>query len=313
MKGSKEQSFWTTFAIVMLILIGGSGFYLFSSYSTYSGAKSDFTLKSAQLGKLKGADIFPSLENVKEIEEVVDGFEGEVDQLHAILKTYQKPLQPMAGADFQILRRKTIEEFNRYRVQNKVFIPDAFAMGMERYENGIPNPESTGIVRYQLEAIDHLLRLIADNEADEIFALEREVTAVEEKQPDPELTQRVVKYPLKVSFQTTHEGLRGFINSVSNNRDYFFIIRVMRIDNEAKIGPEKESNLPNLLKDKDGNVIPNNLLDDEGRPIGTDFIVEDARVIFGNEKLQVTAVIDLCRFPDIQDEPPAAPATGRDS
>ena len=170
---------------------------------------------------------------------------------------------------------------------------------MGTYQTQLPRPGATGILAYELEAIQHILKIIIDNGATEIYSLDREQTAVELGQPDPEQSERVVKYTFQVSFETTHQGFQDFLNKVSNDDSYFFIVRVLRVDNEEKQGPEKVVARPVVVRDKDGNPVTDIEVDGDGNPISTDdYKVEDATVIFGDEKLRVTAVIDLCRFPE---------------
>jgi hypothetical protein len=94
---------------------------------------------------------------------------------------------------------------------------------------------------------------------------------------------------------------------VSNDKKYFYIVRVLRVDNEVKEGPSKNTETKKLAKDPTtGEVVEVA----EGQDSGTAGLQEyDSRIIFGNEKLRITAVIDLCRFPEIV-EVPAEPSSG---
>ena len=282
MKGSKEQSFWVGFAFVTLLLIGGAGYFLFTSHGAYSQSRGDFDTKELRLRKLESAKLYPNKENLKTLSDQIDGFEVEVNKVHDLLKAFQKPLPRVSDQEFPPQLRAAKEEFERYAVKNRVITPDDFYLGMGSYQFQLPRPEATGILAYELGAIQHLLKIIIDNGADEIFSLEREQTAVEMGKPDPEKTERVVKYTLTVSFQTTHEGFQDFLNKVSNDKEYFFIVRVLRVDNQKKEGPEKVVAQATRYRDKDGNVVTNVPVDDEGVPIVSDeYVVEDATVIFG--------------------------------
>lgn len=291
---SKEQTFWTNFTIVMFLLIGGAGFYCFNSYSKFKTADSGYKALQIKAQKLLEADIKPNKKNLEDLNQTVADFEGEVDALHDALKKFEKPLEPVRDQEIPNIVKDYVQRFTAQTTQaaNPVALPDPFAMGMEEYLGSIPPQEAAPILKFQLDSIDHMLRIAVDNGADIIYALSRERTPQEDGKEDAEKTQLVTKYPVTVSFRTTHNGLQEFINQVSNDGEYFYIIRVVRVDNEMKDGPIKDSNRSNVVVNRDGDVV----VEEEG---GTtdDLEVQDAHVIFGQEKLDVTAVIDLCRFP----------------
>lgn len=302
---SKEQSFWTTFAIVMVVLIGGAGFYCLKSRAAYKSADDRYLFLKNKAEKLMGKDITPNAENVTDLTEFVRDFQQEVNTLHDGLRKFQKPLEPIPDTQFPQLLRGKLEEFQAYANGVPAILPEEFYLGMGAYQTSIPPQPATGILKFQLESIDHLLRLIIDSGSDELFALQREPTPLELGGEDPEETALVAKYTVTLSFRTSHEGFRQFVNLVSNDDQFYYIIRVLRVDNEAKEGPIKNVDKGNVFRDRDGKVVLE-------LPEGADadeFILEDAHVIFGDEALLVTAVIDLCRFPS-RDTASSAAADG---
>jgi len=309
MKSAKEQAFWIGFGLAMVLLIGGSGFYLFQAAGGYSNSTSAFEMQKAQKRKLEGAPIYPSQANLDAVENSVDEFEAAVNGLHDQLKAFQKPLEQVSDQQFPQILKAMIEDFREHSFQRRVLIPEGFYFGMDEYATTLPRPEATGILKYQLDSVDHLLRTIISHGANEIISLQRERTAVEAGEESPELRNRVVKYPVKVSFVTSHDGFRDFLNTVSNDKSYFYIVRVLRVDNEGKVGPSKNVEQRRLAKDPaTGEVVEIT----EGEDVAAGLQEYDARIIFGGEKVRVTALIDLCRFPEIADAPPepVVPAGG---
>ncbi len=278
MKGSKEQSFWIGFLLVTLLLVGGAIYYLVTSLGVYNNSQGDFKQKALRIRKLESAELYPNEKNLKKLTDQISAFEIEVNKVHDQLKAFQKPLPSVSDQEFPPQLRAAKEEFEAYALGKEVTTPTDFYLGMDAYQFQLPRPEATGILAFQLGAIQQVLKLVIDSGADEIYSLAREQTAVEVGQPNPELTERVVKYTFKLGFQTTHKGFQDFLNQVSNDKDYFFIVRVLRVDNEEKDGPT---------------------IDSEIVDIGDEEAAEDARVIFGDERLRITAVIDLCRFPEV--------------
>lgn len=290
--------------MVMLVLVGGSGFFFFKAYTAYSANNQQHQMLTGKLRKLENYEIYPDTQNVEAMEVAIDAYETEVNKLHEQLKAFQTPLKQIPARQFPQDLKRTVEEFRDYRVKNRVVTPEPFYLGFDKYEFNEPVPGATGILQYQLEATNHLVHLAIDNGADVIYSLTREETAVERGEEDPELTQRVVKYPVTFAFRTTHEGFREFLNKVSNGTDYFYLVRVLRIDNEKKEGPPKVVQRQEVWIGPDGEVITSDDLNEEGG-IELDFgdlTRQDARVVMGNEKLKITAVIDICRFPDVGGE-----------
>ncbi|MEM7013699.1 MAG: hypothetical protein AAF585_19690, partial [Verrucomicrobiota bacterium] len=193
---SKEQTFWTNFALVMLLLLGGSGFYCFNSYSKFKTADSGYKSLQLRAQKLLKAEIKPNAENLQEVNDTVSVFENEVDLLHDALKKFEKPLEPIQDQQFPGIVKDYVERFTAQTTQssNPVALPEPFAMGMEEYLGSIPRQEAAPILKFQLDSIDHMLRIAVDNGADIIHALNRERTPQEDGLEDPEKTQLVTKY-----------------------------------------------------------------------------------------------------------------------
>ena len=308
MKSAKEQAFWVSYVVVMLLLLGGAGDYLFQSLGVYSASASGFEAQKAQKRKLEAAPVYPNAANLEKETALVTEFEEHVETLHTQLKAYQRPLEAVSDQQFPQELKAMIESFQKFAFEKRVVVPEGFYFGMQEYSTTLPKPAATGILKYQLDSVDYLLRMIVNQGADEIIAVEREQTALEKGEPDPEKSKRVVKYPVKLSFVTSHDGFRSFLNLVSNDKKYFYIVRVLRVDNEVKAGPSKNLESKRLAKDPTTGEVVEVV---EGQDPGASGLQEyDGRVIFGNEKLRITAVIDLCRFPEIVDAPPEPPAAG---
>lgn len=307
MKSAKEQGFWVSYILVMLLLLGGTGYFLFQALNVYSESSSGFSAQLLQKRKLESSPVYPNAANLEKEKGLVDEFEQHVEALHEQLKAYQTPLAAISDQQFPQELKAMIESFQKFAFAKRVVVPEGFYFGMQQYANTLPKPAATGILKYQLDSVDYLLRTVIDQGADEIIAVDREPIALEKGDGDPERTQLVAKYPVKLSFVTSHDGFRKFLNLVSNDKKYFYIVRVLRVDNEVKAGPPKNTETKRLAKDPTtGEVVEIAAGQDTGAAGLQEY---DSRIVFGNEKLRITAVIDLCRFPEIEElpEPPPGP------
>jgi hypothetical protein len=295
---SKEKSFWIGFGLVMAILLGGSGFYMIQSLGEYNNASTEHGKLARKKKGLEAKPIFPSQENLDDFGKQLDQFEGKVDQLHDKLKQFQKPLESSIKAkDFPQILKVAVDGFRTYRQQKLVIIPDDFYFGMNKYEKGgLPPEAATGILKFQLDAIERLLKVIIETGSDEIYRFSREMTPLELPDgKDPERTSQVAKYTVTVGFLTTHDGFRNFLNATSNDKEFFYIVRVLRADNEIKEGPQKNVEQQVIYRNPETGEVVNV---EPGKTASQGLVAQDARVIFGKEKLRVTAVVDLCRFPE---------------
>lgn len=303
---SKEKSFWIGFTVVMVILLGGSGYFMTQSLGAYSRASGEHGNLARKKRTLEAKPIFPSQENLDEFGKQLDEFEGKVDQLHEKLKQFQKPLQTSLQAkDFPQILKDAVVAFRNYTTREKpVILPADFYFGMNKYEKGgLPPEAATGILKFQLDAIKRLLEVLIETGCDEIFRFDRETTPLELPDgKDPEKTSQVAKYTVTTSFVTTHDGFRNALNAISNDKEFFYIVRVLRVDNEVKDGPERNVQQAAVFRNPETGEVVNV----DPATTGVQGLVEqDAQVIFGKEKLRVTAVIDLCRFPEGVTDPVA--------
>ena len=77
-------------------------------------------------------------------------------------------------------------------------------------------------------------------------------------QPDPEASAAVIRYALNVRFEADHPSFQKFVNALANDDQFFFLLRVLRIDNTSAAGarnnegPDTLGGLPEMY-DNEGN------------------------------------------------------------
>jgi hypothetical protein len=166
-----------------------------------------------------------------------------------------------------------------------------------------------------LEAFDRLLALMLESGVDTLVDLDREPLWPEKNpgQPVPEATAAVIRYALNVRFEADHPAFQKFINALANDDQFFFLLRVLRIDNSSPTGSKANDGITKLgglpeFRDNEGNPPSDEILAtvadmevgeavEQMGTLGFSVVSADARVLFGDEKLRVFAVIDVARFP----------------
>ncbi len=315
----KSNPFYITWGIISLLLVGGAGFFLFSSKSAYDSTKGSFDNNEVTIERLQKKAPVPNAKSVKEMEKLVADYEADVNELYSSLATFQRPLRTdLTDAQFQEdVFKKREAFFAAAKTANlKIKSKDEFYFGMERYRETLPSPANVPLLSYQLEAINRMLAILVENGAEELLDLKRELlpTEVAPTGEDPTLGQSVVRYELRVEFLAPFDAYQKFVNELANDKEFFYLLRVIRVDNTSPDGPAGsdgpvaiggsmefvnatgESPSPPLQAEAD-------LIDDIGERVafyqerGYTPVGEDARVLFGDERVRVFAVVDVARFP----------------
>lgn len=312
----KVNTWLAGFIVTAVILIGGAGFYFFQGISAYGENFSGWDSLSGKISTLEKKVPYPSEENENALRQLVDSYDEEVKGLYDSLSRYQKPLDTsISDTAFttQVLAKK-VDDFLRLAAENQLEIDakEQFYMAMEEYQSAIPKPEVVPLLNYQLEAIDHLLRSMIDSGVERLNLVSRDKLPLELATADGDAPPMnvVEKYPIRVRFVADHPSFQEFVNRLANDTEYFFIIRVLRVENSSPTGPQLDSgDAGPSFKDASGNPPPQELVDQlRSTATSTEEMIaqmgekgytlqrEDARILFGQEKLEVFAVIDLVQF-----------------
>jgi hypothetical protein len=81
----------TTFGVVAFLVVAGTGFYAFSSFSKYSEELSGWDTKVSTIEGLEKRVPYPNEENAKALEKEVEAYRGSVNALSETLKSFQRP------------------------------------------------------------------------------------------------------------------------------------------------------------------------------------------------------------------------------
>lgn len=318
MKGNTWLVGWL---VVTVLLVGGAGFFLAKGYGTYNEEFSGWDNLSSKISRLEKEVPYPSRENEDALTQLVEAYDADVTALYESLDRYQKPLNDqISDSDFttQILANK-VSEFRKVAREGGMTIKneDQFYMGMAAYQSTFPRPQIVPLLNYQLDATDHLLRLMVESGVDQLGFVNREelpgeTSEVEGSDAGVVAGKVVQKYPISVRFSAGHGAFQEFVNRMANDKEYFFILRLLRVDNSSPDGPDLGSESGQSgpqFRDANGNPPPEDLYGEiqstapdfnemviAFREKGYEMQRADARILFGQEKVDVFAVVDLVRF-----------------
>ncbi len=324
----KAKQFYAVYGVILALIVGGAGFFLYRGFSAYSAAVEEFDNRDATIKTLKKAAPFPNAANLDKLTAQVDDYQQQIEELNKALLRFQKPLNMnVKDREFQQILKNKIREFKEYAKARGMGLPDTesdpFYMAMDRYETELPESEIVPLLVYQLDAVERLLKMLADSRVEQLTTLSRETLPGEGDNPPAEEGTVVQKYPISLTFSATHSGFQSFINALSNDDEFFFILRIIRVENEKQEGPIKgaaDVGVSRILN-KEGVEIPQTEKDelyqlpyDEMMAIieerGYRVESQDAQVIMGQEKVHAYCIIDLARFEEFIDTEEGAGEAG---
>lgn len=309
----------TTFGIFAALFIGGSAFYAFSGYSKYSEAMGSWDVKVRTIESLERKVPYPSEGNAEALAGKKDEFEKAVLELFESLKAFQRPLDAqLANTVFQGNVKQRVQSFREYAKTEGMELlddPQAFQLGFDSYATDIPKPELVPYLDYELEAIDKLLRQLVDTDAEALLTFERDPIPGEDGGAERQESSVVHKYPIRLRIRAKHASFQNFINQMANDKEFFYILRVLKVKNESPEGPIKlisedgSTDLPTYINLETKEVASYAKLVEWGYPDisaadiapiareeGFELNKLDARVLMGEERLNVFMVIDIVRF-----------------
>lgn len=310
----------SVFGVIAAVVLGATGYYAATSYGKYKDALSDWDGKVTSIVSLERRVPYPNQENTDALTKKVKSYEASVQSLQETLKSFQPELNTsLQNTEFQLQVKTKVEEFRATATQAKMEIESAtdFQLGFDAYSNSVPPPSLVPVLDYELEAIDHLLRKLIDSGAETLIDFVRDPVPGEAGSAPGSETEVVQKYPVRFRFSGTYETLQKFVNELANDRQFFYIVRIMKVKNSATDGPLKLSNettgssrFENPITKE---IASAEMLAEWGEGTATEEEVAqkakeagfikadlDARVLMGLEKLSVYMLIDIARFPSFE-------------
>lgn len=310
-----HKTWLTVFGVFALLLIGAAGFYAFSSYGDYSEEMSGWDSSVGTIESLERRVPYPNEENAEALKKSVEGYDASVQDLYQSLISFQRPLNAaLQGTQFAQLVKKNVQEYREFAKTGGLEIEstEEFQLGFDAYSSSIPAPELVPVLDYELEAIDHLLRELVTSGVDTLMSFERDAIPGEAGGAEDHDSGVVHKYPVRLRFRSDYESFQKFINSVANDKDFFYVVRVLKVQNEKVEGPLKTTDDGGAgqryvypdgepVSFEDIQILRQSVATDEemeaaAREAGYALTQQDARVLMGLEKLEVYMVIDIVRF-----------------
>lgn len=204
--------------LVGLILLGGSGFFLFTQSSREVTVNAALEEKREEWNRLNGLNPYPDEKNIKAVREEA----ARVDKLTVALRgSINPPVVPPVTDTFslKVLIETTISELNKEAEAAGVHVPDRYAFTFQKLRE-MPQFESNGIPKLaeQVAQITSLCRVLFDAKIHSLDQIRRPSVLKEEGGSSEYLTKKavtnnnlIVRAPYDLSFRSFSSELAGVL------------------------------------------------------------------------------------------------------
>ena len=279
----RNNTFLAGFLGVMIAGVAALGVLLFLAISHYGEVDEAYTAQAAELHRLRSLTPFPDEANLAKFQAQGAVLNDSISELLGKLINVQFPLEPTTPQQFQDKLRASINALTAKANESGVKLPADFALGFNRYQTDIPGNEAAAPLARQLAAIELVINALIVSKVDAVTAIDRTPIAEESgKKPAKTL---VAKSPFTISFSAEQGRLRKLLNDVVTAKKQFYVIRTIRIKNQAEKAPSKT--VAGAAGAETAAVTP----DSKQKSLG---------YIFGAEKLDVVANFEIINFDNTQ-------------
>ena len=274
----------------------------------------------SELNRLQKLPTFPNQKNLDRLAEQKTEVNTEASALAAALVAQQIPMEDMSPESFQDKLKSVATAIQAKAKQGNppTKLPsEKFFLGFERYETAPPAREAAAAVGRELKAIDWVVNKLLDNRVAEIRSLTRaelpeekgRIRAGEKKAPatpvpakpaagkaagkggalaKDTVDHQVELHRIDLVFIADQARFRQILNSITEYKGQFFIIRTLAVKNEKQVAP------PRLLAAADGSAAAPAA---DGTAAGA---APASSYLVGEEKVEVTLVLEFVEFSENQ-------------
>ena len=323
----KENKFLGGLLVVTVLLAAIIISFGMKAGTSLEEVQQQVATKKATLKKDKSLNPYPNPENAKakeaSLKEVLAKGKEAREKLLAFVP---EKTENISGKDFATKLTDTASRVTEPFPGEKA-IPSGFYLGFKKYRGSQPKAEATGVLNYQLDAMEYLLTQASEAGVKQIENLVRESLPQEDgygwpgtknakrqsgggsraKRPAPgavrppkfeKLPAIARRMPVEFTFKAPEPVLREFLKRMGNSDEYFFETRIARVLNPASI-PSAGKGASSEKESGDGGGGAFGAIEIEGEETAEEEPVESVKVldkVSGGEELTVYLRADLLLF-----------------
>ncbi len=304
----------------------GLGVVLFNAWSAASVAQENFDAINISLANLKGAKLAPTPENLAAKQDLVKNYRDEVGRLSKVLYTLQPEDKPLTNADFQAKLKTKIADTKKLGTGR---LPAEFNLGFDQYTSELPKSDQVAAeLSTYLDSVDEIVKMLLNSGVNSIDMLERSELPSEKGEPAktqqnsktkakgtasrntaPAKLNITERRQVRIVVRTDQGALQTLMSKLASPSEmpFFTVVRLLRIENEAQVGPVRVAAASAAPTSPDGTAVP--AIDPAAPPApaasgsaakpapnGVQPAPADSRVVLGKETLRAFLEIDLVKF-----------------
>lgn len=164
-----ENKIAASLAAFFLVAAGVLGWFTYMAWADYGTAQNDYASEASQLTKLSQKKPFPSETNLNKLRDTFARDESDLSKLTKELQRYRIPFfaqidkakpQDMPQ-QFQDALRNEVTKIKSLAADSGVTLPPEFYLGLNEYENKVPQQEDTLSLAKQLSVISWIAETVA--------------------------------------------------------------------------------------------------------------------------------------------------------
>lgn len=233
-------------------------YFLYSAKSSSNEALARFSDAAAERHRLESLDPFPNEANYKVVNTYLESYSAALETLKKNLKDRVPSAPPLLPNEFQAHLRQSMLAIAEKARDNRVKLPENFALGFEEYTAALPNTVAAPLLGQQLSQVELLLNMLIEARVDGVTALVR-TPLPEERGATPAATpvaagprkpgapastpagpKMLERSPIDITFASTPSAARKVLNQIGSSSKQFYVIRTLYVRNEKDKGPARE-------------------------------------------------------------------------
>ncbi len=217
---------------------------IFFAWSEYSEISSEYDEQATELKRLELAKIYPSQQNVEEMQAQRKEYAARLSDLHFQLLQMQMPLEAITPNGFQDKLRAAVSEIQKLAADNNVSLPEEFYLGFDQYQDTLPSTAAAAELSRQLDTAKLIARRLIELGINELSYITRQPLPVEgssqnrESEQDEDKQQMTSMQTFDLGFIATPVSMRNIVNAIAQ-AESFVILRRLLVKNEVQVGPDK--------------------------------------------------------------------------
>jgi len=323
----KENKFLGGLIVVTALI---AGLLIFLGLSTATKRDEVVDQRAAQLSnitKMERMTPHPTIESVAEKKANLKKVIAAAETMQSHFNSYRpETLENITVSSFSD-RLKNSEATVRAAFEEKgITIPDNAYLGFEQYKGSLPKDKATGVLSYQLSAIDWLFTTFAEANISEVVNFQREVLPPEDGKEWDEKPARSSKkkkkksrgkgksrssaaalptvpvakrLPIEFTVKGSESAIRKVIESIANSEEFFFDTRIARIANTAPVPSSQGIKRAVVEEDvaEDDGGFGEVVADDSGEPeAAASFSTQVLQRVAGGNDIAAYIRLDLLLF-----------------